>query len=125
MPIEHIFGDAPRSHLPFSPAVKAGPFVYVSGQASVDDTGKIVPGTFEEEFRRSIANIERVLAQAGLTLKDVVKVMSYVDSSENLAEYNRLYREVFPEPFPARTTVVNCLTGVGIKYEVDVVAYKD
>lgn len=125
MPIEHIFGDAPRSHLPFSPAVKAGPFVYVSGQASVDDTGKIVPGTFEEEFRRSISNIERVLAQAGLTLKDVVKVMSYVDSAENLAEYNRLYSEVFPQPYPARTTVVNCLTGVGIKYEVDVVAYKD
>ena len=74
---------------------------------------------------QSISNIERVLAAAGLTLKDVVKVMSYVDSSENLAEYNRLYRELFPEPFPARTTVVNCLTGVGIKYEVDVVAYSD
>lgn len=125
MPIEHIFGDVPRSHLPFSPAVRAGNFVYVSGQASVDDTGKIVPDTFENEFRRSFANVERILKAAGLTLKDVVKVMSYVDSAENLQEYNRIYRDVFSEPFPARTTVVNCLTNVGIKYEVDVVAYSD
>ena len=51
--------------------------------------------------------------------------MSYVDSAENLAEYNELYRNVFSEPYPARTTVVNCLKNVGIKYEVDVVAYKD
>ncbi|HWL07908.1 MAG TPA: RidA family protein [Planctomicrobium sp.] len=125
MPIEHVFENAPRSPLPFSPAVKAGPFVFLSGQASVDDEGNKISGTFKEEFQRSFSRVERALNAAGLTLKDVVKVMSYVDHADNVAEYNALYREVFSEPYPARTTVVNCLTGIGIKYEVDVIAYRE
>ena len=112
----------PTSHLPFSPGVRAGGFVFVSGQASVDDTGTIVPDTFEGEFRRSLENVKRVLAGAGLTLKHVVQVRSYVDNPDDLAEYNRLYREYFEPPFPARTTTVHGLGGA-IKYEIDVVAY--
>ena len=125
MPRSVVGGDAPRSHLPVSPAVAAGPFVFVSGQASVDDAGRIVADTFEGEFRRSFENVRRVLAAAGLTLDDVVKVTSYVARQEDLAEYNRLYREVFSEPFPARTTLVGCLGTDSIKYEVDVVAYRE
>jgi 2-iminobutanoate/2-iminopropanoate deaminase len=112
----------PVSHLPFSPAVRAGGFVFVSGQASVDDTGKIVADTFEGEMRRSFDNIRRILAAAGLTLADVVQVRSYVDRPADLAEYNRIYAELFAPPYPARTTLVGCLGGV-LKYEVDVVAH--
>ena len=111
----------PASHLPFSPAIKAGGFVFVSGQASVDATGAIVKGTFADEFRRSLGNVQSVLAAAGLTLADVVQVRSYVDNPADLVEYNQLYREFFKEPFPARTTIVNCLGGA-LKYEIDVVA---
>lgn len=125
MPIQPIFGDAPRSHLPFSPAVKAGPFLFVSGQASVDDGGQIILGTFREEFLRSFQNVERILAAAGYTLQDVVKVTSYVAHADHLAEYNQVYREIFREPYPARTTLVGALDGCKIKYEVDVVAYND
>ena len=125
MPIQHITGEAPRSHLPFSPAVQAGPFIFVSGQASVDAQGQIVSGTFREEFLRSFANIEKVLASCGLTLKDVVKVNSLVDHADHLAEYNQLYREVFSEPFPARTTLVGALEGCKIQYEVDVIAFRE
>lgn len=125
MSIEYVLEGVPRGPLPYTPAVKAGPFVYVSGQASTDEHGQKVPGTFKEEFLRSIANVERVLKAAGVSLKDVVKVTSYVDQAENLEEYNQLYREVFSEPFPARTTIVNCLVGVGIKYEIDVIAYRE
>jgi 2-iminobutanoate/2-iminopropanoate deaminase len=120
-PIQTITGDAPTSHLPFSPAVRAGDFVFVSGQASVDGTGKIVPDTVEGEVRRSIENVKAVLAAAGLSLANVVQVRSYVGKPEYLEEYNRVYREVFQPPFPARTTLVGCL-GNAIKYEVDVVA---
>ncbi len=123
MPFEVVRGaGVPGSHLPFSPAVRAGGFVFVSGQASVDAAGAIVPDTFEEEFRRSLGNVRAVLAAAGLTLADVVQVRSYVDDPADLPEYNRLYRETFAEPFPARTTVVNCLGGA-LKYEIDVTAY--
>jgi 2-iminobutanoate/2-iminopropanoate deaminase len=119
---EVITGDKiPRSHLPFSPAIRAGDFVFVSGQASVDDTGKLISDSFEKEFRRSIDNVQRILAAAGCTLKDVVQVKSYVKNPTDVPEYNKLYREYFSEPYPARTTIVNCL-GV-LLYEIDVVAY--
>src|SRR3954468_7208095 len=106
----------PTSHLPFSPAVRAGPFIFVSGQASVDDSGKIVADTFAGEFRRTMENITRILGGAKLTLADVVQVRSYVASQADVAEYNKLYREYFTEPYPARTTLVECL-GTIVKFE--------
>ncbi len=124
MPFDVIRGDGvPVSHLPFSPATGAGGFVFVSGQASVDDAGAIVVDTFEGEFRRSIDNVKRILAAANLTLADVVQVRSYVDNPKDIPEYNRLYREYFSEPFPARATIVNCLGGA-LKYEIEVIAFR-
>ena len=123
MPFDVIRGPCvPASHLPFSPALRAGGFVFLSGQASVNESGAIVSDTFEGEFRRSLENAKRILAAAGLTLADVVQVRSYVDSPADLPEYNRLYREYFAEPYPARTTIVNCLGGA-LKYEIDLVAF--
>lgn len=111
----------PGSHLPFSPAIRANGFLFVSGQASVNDEGRIVVDTFEGEFRRSLENARKILAAAGATFADVVQVRSYVESPADLVEYNRLYREYFGEPFPARTTVVNCLGGA-LKFEIDMTA---
>ncbi len=111
----------PVSHLPFSPGLRVNGFVFVSGQASVDGSGKIVNDTFEGEFRRSMENVSKVLAGAGLTLADVVQVRSYVNAQSDLAEYNKLYREYFTAPYPARTTLIGCL-GTILKFEIDVVA---
>lgn len=123
MPFDVVTGpDLPKSHLPFSPATVAGGFVFLSGQASVDDAGNIIEDTFEKEFRRTISNIQRILAAAGCTLADVCQVRSYVKDGADWAEYNKLYREYFKEPLPARTTITNCLGKV--KFEMDVVAYK-
>lgn len=126
MPRDVVSGPGvPRSHLYFSPAVKAGGFVFVSGQASVDDTGRIVPGSFAEEFQRTFQNVRKVLAGAGMTLDDVVRVTSYLARQEDLEEYNLIYRDVFSDPPPARTTLANCLGDKPtIKYEVDIVAYR-
>ena len=110
--------------LPLSHAVRVGPFLFVSGQASVDEQGQIVADSFEGEMRRTMENIKRVLAAAGMTLADVVQVRSYVDDRANLSEYNHLYREYFPNNFPARTTIMNCLADV-VKFEMDVVAHKE
>ena len=73
-------------------------------------------------MRRSMENVRKVLKGAGLDLKDVVRVCSYVARQEDLAEYNRIYREYFPEPYPARTTLIGCL-GTVLAFEVDVIAY--
>jgi 2-iminobutanoate/2-iminopropanoate deaminase len=123
MPIETISGtDVPTSHLPFSPAVRAGDFLFVSGQASVDARGAIVKDTFAGEMRRSFANVEQILAAAGVGLDKVVQVRSYVRLQDDLAEYNRIYAELFAGRRPARTTLIGCL-GTLLLYEVDVVAY--
>ena len=122
MSLQPISGEnLPKSHLPFSPAIRAGNLLFVSGQASVDDTGKLVSDTFEKEFRRSMDNVKRILAAAGCSLQDVVQVKSYVKNASDVPEYNKLYREYFTEPYPARTTIVNCLGT--LLYEIDVIAY--
>lgn len=106
----------------FSKSVRAGEFVFVSGQASVDGNGLVVPGTFAEEMRRSVANVRDILAEYHLDLSDVVKVNAYLQDAADLSEYNLLYRSFFSAPLPARTTITNCLTKA-IKFEIDVIAY--
>jgi 2-iminobutanoate/2-iminopropanoate deaminase len=115
--------DTPTSHLPFSPAVVVGDLVFISGQASVDAEGKIVPDTFEGEFRRSIENVRKVLEAAGTDLAHVIQTRNYVRDAEEVALYNQLYREYFKEPFPARTTITNCLPP-NLRYEIEVVAVR-
>ncbi|ATC65791.1 reactive intermediate/imine deaminase [Nibricoccus aquaticus] len=113
--------NTPVSHLPFSPAVRVGNLIFVSGQASVDATGKLVPDTFEGEFRRSLENLRKILESAGSGLKHVVQTRNYLRDDANLSRYNELYREYFSEPFPARTTITNCLP-VALHYEIECVA---
>lgn len=121
---EVISGEGiPKSHLPFSPGVIAGDFVFISGQASVDETGKIVNDSFAGECRRSFENVRKILVAAGLDFSDVVQVRNYVAKQEDLAEFNQIYREYFSAPFPARTTLIGCL-GELLKFEVDVTAIK-
>ena len=119
----HPIGSDISSHLPFTPVVEANRFVFVSGQASVDRAGTIVSGTFEEEMRRSMSNVESVLASAGLKLRDVVRVTSYVHDPADGPLYNQLYCEYFTTPFPARTTLSNCLSPA-LKFEIDVIAVR-
>lgn len=111
-----------NSPLPFSPGIRAGDFVFVSGMASAEANGQIVPDTFENEARRTYRNVEKVLNAAGLNFAHVVQVRCYLAQQSDWDEHNRIYREFFQEPFPARTTLVGCL-GDLVKYEVDVVAY--
>ena len=74
-------------------------------------------------MRRSMANVESVLASADLTLRDVVRVTSYVHDPADGPLYNQLYREYFTTPFPARTTLSNCLSPA-LKFEIDVIAVR-
>jgi 2-iminobutanoate/2-iminopropanoate deaminase len=113
--------DTPVPPLPYSPAVRVGHLVFVSGQASVDAAGEIVPDTFEGEFRRTLDNLRQVLSAAGCELKHVVQVRSYVRDPANVARYNELYREYFKPPFPARTTITHCLPP-DLQFEMDCVA---
>ena len=113
--------DTPVSHLPFSPAVRVGDLIFVSGQASVDAAGQIVADTFEGEFRRSVENLRKILLAAGSDLAHVVQTRNYVRDAEDLPLFNRIYREYFSAPYPARTTITNCLPP-SLRYEIECVA---
>lgn len=113
--------DTPVSHLPFSPVVRVGDLVFVSGQASVDATGKIISDTFEGEFRRSVENLRKVLQTAGCELNDVIQTRNYVRDAAEVPLYNQLYREYFSAPFPTRTTITNCLPPA-LRYEIECIA---
>lgn len=120
--IQHLSSpDMPASHLPFSPAVRVGDLLFVSGQASVDRTGAIIAGSFEQEMRRSLDNLLAILIAGGSDLGHVVQTRNYVRDPVNLEIFNRLYREYFTAPYPARTTITHCLDKA-LHYEVDCIA---
>lgn len=110
--------------LPFSPAVKAGPFVFVSGQVAMGENGEIVPGGIEAQTRQTLKNVERTLALAGCSLADVVKATVWLDDTRDFWSFNRVYAEHFPGNKPARSTTQAKLM-VDAKIEVEVVAYRE
>jgi 2-iminobutanoate/2-iminopropanoate deaminase len=116
-PVNHLLPKGPR---PYSPATKVGDLLFVSGQGPTDAAGDLVHGTFEEEFARTLENLQRILQLAGSDLKHVVNVRSYVRDAANLPLYNRLYREYFSEPYPSRTTLTGCLPD--FEFEIDCIA---
>lgn len=116
-----LLPDTPTSHLPFSPAVVVNGLIFVSGQASVDGKGQIVADSFEGEFRRSVENLRKVLVAAGSDLRHVIQTRNYVRDPVNVPLFNRLYREYFSAPFPARTTITHCLPET-LHYEIECIA---
>jgi 2-iminobutanoate/2-iminopropanoate deaminase len=115
----------PQSQSPYSHAVKAGGFIYVSGQVSLDpSTNQFVFGTVAEETRRTIDNIKTILEAAGAGIEDVVKCSVFLLDIRDFAEMNAVYEEFFGVAKPARSTVQATLPGKGLKVEIDCVAYK-
>ena len=109
--------------LPFSPAVRAGDFVYVSGQTAMNDQGEIVSGGIEVQAHKVFEVIKNILEIAGCGMEDVIKVNVWLDDTRDFAGYNRIFTEYFTENPPARSTVQSKLV-VDAKIEADVVAYK-
>ena len=126
MPLEYL-GAPPvasdRQARPFSPAVRAGDFVYVSGQVPVDKNGELVVGGIEAQTRQVMENIKTVLALAGATLDDVCKSTVWLQDARDFGAFNRIYMGYFGENKPARSTTEARLM-VDAKVEIDVVAYK-
>ena len=92
-------------NLPFHPAVRAGDFIFVSGQVAKDADGNMISGTIEEETRGTIEAIGRILAEEGATLSDVVRVTTYLEDARDFGRYNRVFGEHFKDAVLARTTV--------------------
>ena len=92
-------------NLPFHPAVRAGDFIFVSGQVAKDANGNMLSGTIEEETAGTIESISRILAEEGATLADVVRVTTYLEDARDFGRYNKVFSEYFKDAVLARTTV--------------------
>jgi 2-iminobutanoate/2-iminopropanoate deaminase len=114
-------GPAPAG--PYSHAVIANGFVYLSGQGPVDPDTGTMPDSFADQVRQTLKNVQTILEAAGSSLEDVVKVNAYVTDLTRFAEFNEVYKEFFRNDPPARTTVAAAL--LGILVEVDCIATVD
>lgn len=106
----------------YSAGVLIDGWVYISGQGPLDlKTGKVVPGTIEEETRLVLSHIEKVLNAAGCRREDVVKCTCHLADIRDFQRFDHGYCEFFSGVRPARTTVQSVLWG-GIKVEIDAIA---
>ena len=116
--------DAPAAIGPYSQAVRAGDFVYLSGQIPLDPaTGNLVSGTIGEETERVMKNLEAVLAAAGGTFASVVRTTIFLTKMDDFVEVNGVYGRRFETAPPARATVAVAALPKGARVEVDAVAY--
>ncbi len=110
-------------NLPFYPAVRAGDYIFVSGQVAKDEQGNMCAGTIEEQTRWTIEGLRRILALEGADLSDIVKITTYLDDARDFGRYNRVFAEFFPDGRLARTTV-EARAVIDTKIEMDAIAYK-
>jgi 2-iminobutanoate/2-iminopropanoate deaminase len=110
----------PQPAGPYSHAVVANGFVFISGQGPVDPESGTMPDAFADQVRQTLSNVQTILEAAGSSLDNVVKVNAYVTDLTRFAEFNEVYKEFFQDDPPARTTVATAL--LGILVEVDCIA---
>ncbi len=108
----------------YSQGIRAGDFIFVSGQGPLDPaTGQLIHGTIEEETARVLENIKIILEAGGATMAKVVKVSVHLSDVELFERFNKVYATYFPDPKPARTTVGSQLPRQDMLVEIDAIAY--
>lgn len=109
---------------PFSPAVRAGDYIFVSGSVgAVDDNGNELK-TVAEQTAQCLENIKKTLTAAGATLEDLVKLTVYLYDAKEFGNMNKVYRQYFKPPYPARATVIGGLVLPNMLLEIESIAYK-
>ncbi|HLR66537.1 MAG TPA: glycerate kinase [Virgibacillus sp.] len=116
--------DAPAAIGPYSQAIEAGNFVYVSGQIGIDPQTKEVEGGIEKQTKQVLENLKAILTEAGTDFSEVVKFTIYLDSMDDFATVNDIYGGYLQEPYPSRATVEVGGLPKGALVEMDVVVYK-
>ena len=126
MSIERIIpagGASPRGH--YTPAMRAGDFVYVSGQGPIDPvTDKLAVGDVEFQTQLTLSNVRRILEASGVGITDVVKCSVFLRDIAEFHNMNRAYAAFFGDHKPARTTVEAKFHQAEMLVEIDCVAYK-
>ena len=113
-----------RADLPFSSAVRAGDFIFVSGTTgTVDAQGNPTKG-IEAQTTQCLENISQVLQTAGAALSDVVKATIFLCNADDFAKMNEVYLKYFPEARPTRSTIITGLVRPDMQIEIECMVYK-
>jgi 2-iminobutanoate/2-iminopropanoate deaminase len=116
--------DAPAAIGPYSQAIRAGDFLFVSGQIPLDPaSGTLVGGGIADQTHRVLLNLGAILRAAGVSFDRVVKTTVYLQDMSEFAAMNEIYATYFPAPAPARATVQAARLPRDVKVEIDLIAY--
>ena len=116
--------NAPGAIGPYSQAIDTGSFVFISGQIPVNPATCEIPEGIEAQAAQSIANIKAILAEAGLTMDNVVKTTVFLADMSLFADMNKVYAENFTAPFPARSAVAVKELPKQVLVEIEVIAVR-
>ena len=117
--------NAPAAIGPYSQAIEANGTVYVSGQLGIDpSTGSFTEGGAVAQARQSLTNISNILKEAGMSMKNVVKVTVLLADINDFAAVNEIYKDFFEAPFPARSAFAVAALPKGGKIEIEAIAVK-
>jgi 2-iminobutanoate/2-iminopropanoate deaminase len=118
--------NGPKAIGPYSPGLRAGQLLFISGQIPSDPaTGALVGGGIADETERVLKNVEALLNAAGLTLQDVVRTTVFLADMADFTAMNDVYGRFFTEPFPARSTVQVAGLPRNARIEIDAIASWD
>jgi 2-iminobutanoate/2-iminopropanoate deaminase len=124
--IERLMAPGAFHQAPYSHAVRAGNFLFVTGQIAADpETGEYVLGDIETETRRTMDNLKIVLESAGFGPEDVVAARAFLTDMDEYDEFNRIYTEYMGRHLPMRTCIGVTALAAGARVEVDLIAYRD
>lgn len=115
---------APAAVGPYSQGIKAGWFIFVSGQLPLTPEGELITADPKAAARQALANVRTVLEAAGATMDDVVKVTVYLADIGDFGAVNEVYAEFFSEPYPARAAFAVKTLPKGAPIEIEAIAYR-
>ena len=116
--------SAPKALGPYSQAIHAGQFLFVSGQVPIDPaTGELVSGGIPDQTRRTLQNIGEILKAAGSSFQQVVRTTVYLADLADFPSMNHTYATFFTAPQPARSTIQAAKLPKGARIEIDVIAF--
>jgi 2-iminobutanoate/2-iminopropanoate deaminase len=110
--------------LPFSDGVVAGKTLYVAGQEGSDENGKLAAGGIATETKATLENIQKVIRTAGFEMSDIVSVTVYLADIQEFGDMNKVYKEIMPDPKPARATIQAAALVNNARVEISVIAVK-
>jgi 2-iminobutanoate/2-iminopropanoate deaminase len=117
---------APKAIGPYSSALRADPFLFISGQVPFDaSTGEMVGGNISAQTRQVLENIGALLKAGGLSYTHVVRTTVFLADMDDFAAMNEVYRTFFVEPYPARSTVQAARLPRDARIEIDAIAMRD